>query len=228
MTRCVKSSMIRQLLLLGAVGLITGCASTGGQKSTAPAAPPSKVAPPPAVAPKATPEQRFSQALDLMKHHQTQQAMAAFQALANDYPNDSGPFTNIGLLHLQNKQWDQALQAFGQAVAANPKNAVALVGSGIAYRNKNDYARAEQAYRSALAVKSDDANAHYDLAVLYDVYMHRPTDAITQYRAYRDEGHDDLIVAAWIKALEKQTAATAQSPSAPASNTTRQGAVEKQ
>lgn len=228
MTRCSKKSVCKQILILGAVGLIAGCASVGGKKGNSGAGPGATASPSPTTPAKTTPQQRFAQALDLMKHHQTQPALVAFQSLARDYPNFSGPYTNIGLIQLQGKQWDQALQAFGQATAADPKNAAAFVGMGIAYRNKNDYARAEQAYRSALAVQPNDANAHYDLAVLYDVYLHQPAAALTQYRAYRDQGHDDLIVAAWIKALETQTAANPAAPTAAASTAAQQGKVEKQ
>lgn len=157
-----------------------------------------------------TPKQRFAAAMQLMKHHQTKQAIAAFQALSDSQPKDSGPATNLGILYLHQKQWQLALQAYEHAVLINPKNGVAYLGMGIAYRHMNAYASAKQAYEKALALKTDPALAHYDLAILYDVYLHQPVDAVKQYRAYmKANGKQDLIVTAWIKGLEQQPGVSA-------------------
>lgn len=220
MTRFNKRSRLSAVLLLAPLLSLGGCALFHGAaekpaaatEGASPASTPA--APKPST--KGDPQQRFDAALKLMKTHQDDQAIAAFTALSKDFPKYSGPYTDLGILYARHKQWDLALQALGQATAANPHNAVAYDWMGIAYRNKGDYARAEQAYRSALKAKPDDANAHLDLAVLYDVYLKRPDAALTEYQAYRDAGHDDLIVQAWIKSLQR-SGAKSQAPAAPAS-----------
>lgn len=165
---------------------------------------------------KSDPDQRFSAALKLMKDHQPQDAQAAFAALAKDFPDFSGPLTDLAILYAQSRQRPQAIAAFGKAVTMNPRNAVAWNWLGILYRESGDYIRSESAYRQALLVKPDYAAAHLNLAILYDVAMRRPQDALFQYREYqRYSGKDDLIVTAWIKDLEMTVGTAVASGAAP-------------
>lgn len=154
-----------------------------------------------------TPSQDFSAALELMKNHQDQQAITAFQKLSQRTPKASGPFTNLGILHARAQHWDKAAQALHKAVALAPDNAVANNWLGIAQRHLGHYPQARSAYLKALSAKPDDANAHLNLGILYDQYLHQPANAIKEYQAYRKlqgskSPDKDLIVAAWIKALQ--------------------------
>jgi Flp pilus assembly protein TadD len=165
---------------------------------------------------KADPDQRFSAALKLMKDHQPQEAQAAFAALAKDYPDFSGPLTDLAILYAQSRQRPQAIASFSRAVNMNPRNAVAWNWLGILYRESGDYLRSEKAYQQALAIKPDYAAVHLNLAILYDVGMRRPQDALSQYREYqRTSGKEDLIVTAWIKDLEMTSGTTVASGAAP-------------
>jgi tetratricopeptide (TPR) repeat protein len=146
---------------------------------------------------------RFKNALDLMKARQFEPARAAFLELSRDFPEFSGPLTNLGILYAQEKQRDAAVASLSRAVDANPRNAVALNWLGILYRESGAYARAEDAYVRALAARTDYAPATLNLAILYDVFLHRPDAALARYRDYqRLTGGDNLIVAAWIRDLE--------------------------
>ena len=162
------------------------------------------------------PDSRFNAALKLMKDNQPQEAQAAFASLSRDYPELSGPLTDLAILYAQSRQRGQAIAGFSRAVNANPRNAVAWNWLGILYRESGDYIRAEKAYQQALLVKPDYASAHLNLAILYDVAMKRPQDALMQYREYqRSSGRDDLIVSAWIKDLETISGTTVASGAAP-------------
>ncbi|WP_428309357.1 tetratricopeptide repeat protein [Hydrocarboniphaga sp.] len=148
-------------------------------------------------------DRRFNAALKLMKDKQPKEAQAAFQALAADFPEYSGPLTALGILYAQGKQRDQALASFAKAASANPNNAVAWNWLGSLYRENNNYKQAEEAYRRALTAKADYAAPHLNLGILYDVSMRRPQDAIKEYREYqRIAGSDNLMVSVWIKELE--------------------------
>lgn len=151
-------------------------------------------------------DRRFSAALKLMKDKQPKEAQAAFQALAADFPEYSGPLTALGILYAQGKQRDQALASFAKAASANPKNAVAWNWLGSLYRENNNFKQAEDSYRKALAAKPNYAAAHLNLGILYDVSMRRPQDAIKEYREYqRIAGNDNLMVSVWIKELESSS-----------------------
>ena len=150
-------------------------------------------------------QQRFAAALALLDQHQPDQAEAALVALAQDYPQLSGPATELGLLYLRSNRRPQATQSFELALRANPQNTLALNCLGILYRQRGDFARAEQSYLRVIALKPDDAKAHLNLGILYELSLHRPRDALEQYRESQKYAvQENLMVTAWIKELEPQ------------------------
>lgn len=173
--------------------------SSGGTVSSAPADASTDIAS------KGDPDQRFQEALALMKARKFPEAQAAFIALSRDYPTFSGPLTDLGILYAQNHQRELAVSSLTRAVNANPENAIAHNWLGTLHREAGDFVRAEQSYRKAIAARPNYAQAHLNLAILYDVALHRPAEAIASYRDYqRLMGTDDLIVAAWIRDLESR------------------------
>lgn len=153
---------------------------------------------------KGDPDQRFQQALQLIKDKKPQEAKDAFARLAQDFPQYAGPLNDLGMLQAQGKQRDQAIASFNRAVAVNDKDDYAWGWLGILYRENGDYARSEQAYLKAIALKSDNAVTRLNLGILYDAYLRRPQDALAQYREYqRIAGKDSKpIVIAWINELQ--------------------------
>jgi len=154
---------------------------------------------------KGDPDQRFQEALALMKARKFPEAQAAFIALSRDYPTFSGPLTDLGILYAQNHQRELAVASLTRAVNANPDNAIAHNWLGTLHREAGDFVHAEQSYRKAISVRPNYAQAHLNLAILYDVALHRPREALVSYRDYqRLVGTDDLIVAAWIRDIESR------------------------
>lgn len=203
MTRCAER--LRHGTL-AAVALLLAACSTPPAK-TGPAKPETAPTPAAPVADKGDPDQRFKDALALMKQKQNPQALAAFKKLSEDFPDYSGPLTDLGILYAQGKQRDPAISALSRATDKNPKNAVAYNWLGILYRESGEYGRAEQAYQKAIAAQSDYAPAHFNLAILYDVYLNRPQAALDQYGEYlKLNKAEDLRVQAWMKALEPKVA----------------------
>lgn len=215
--------------LIVASALLAGCSLFGG-KAPKPAPTAVEAPAPAAAAPSSTgsdngdPDQRFAEALKLMKDRQPQEAQAAFLALAKDFPEFSGPLTDLGILQAQAKQLQPAIENFRNAVRQNPKNWIAQNWLGTLQRERGDFAAAEAAYRGAIAARPDYANAHLNLGLLYDVQLKRPQDALVEYREYqRLAGTDKLIVSAWIREIEDRlpkpapaAASPAPAPTAPA------------
>lgn len=153
---------------------------------------------------KSDPDARFKAALDLLKQNQPQEAEAVLNELSRDFPQFSGPFTELGILYAKSKRVQPAIAAFTRATTANPQNALAYNWLGILQRESKDYVRAEQAYQKALAINPNHAAANLNLGILYDAYLSRPHDALPYYRNYqRLGGQDDLRVLVWIAQIEK-------------------------
>lgn len=221
MNRCAETLSVRKTLLSAAVALVlAGCAA---QKPTRPGAKP-PVAPPstqpaePAQppAPKADPEARFTEALELMKQNKAREAEAAFMELSKDFPEFSGPQTNLGILFAKSNRRDAAIAAFTRAATANGQNASAFNWLGIVNKETGNYERARQSYEKAIAVKPDYAAAHLNLGLLLEDQLKQPADAVTHYKEYqRLTGGKDLRVLPWIAEIEsRQTSAAA--PAKPA------------
>ncbi|MDB5985757.1 MAG: tetratricopeptide repeat protein [Nevskia sp.] len=193
-------------LLLAGLAACAGPASRGGSSGSPPPPATSANAPAAPVANTAIQgdaNKRFQDALQLMHEHKSDEAQAALEALVKDFPNLSGPQTDLGIVYARAKQRDKAFNSFNKAIAANPKNATAYDWQGILYRESGDYAGAERAYLQALSAQPDYAGAHLNLAILYDVYLKRPQDAAAQYREYqRLAGANKPIVTAWINELQ--------------------------
>lgn len=217
MTRSIDSMVagpIRHLslavLLAGSV-LAAGCGTTGKRPPQAQESDETA----PAAAEKGDPQARFAQALDALNQNQIDEAEQALLALTRDFPDYTGPWTNLGILYAKSNRRDEALRAFQQAVAVNPKNDVAWNWTGILRRERGDLNGAKAAYDQALALNPRSALAHFNLGLLYDAHFNRPADALPHYRAYLDiKGEEDLRVLAWIAAIEARSTAQAPAPAA--------------
>jgi tetratricopeptide (TPR) repeat protein len=160
---------------------------------------------------KGDPNLRFGAALDLSRKNKVAEAEVAFAALTKDFPEFSGPWTNLGVIYAKSNRREQALAALTKANTLNPANVVALDWLGILYRQTGDLPRARQAYEKALQLKPDNALAHYNLAILLDVYLAKPREALPHYKEYQrlnggpGSKGPDLKVMAWIAEIEAQT-----------------------
>lgn len=205
-------------LLLGAA--LAGC---GGKKSTRPDHPTGPTQadtqpaqPPKPAADKGDPEGRFAEALDLLKQKKTKEAEEAFVALSRDFPEFSGPQTNLGILFAKSNRRNEAIAAFTRAATANGENASAFNWLGILNREAGNYPRAKESYEKAISVKPDYAAPHLNLGLLLEEQLRQPAEAVVQYREYyRLTGGKDLRVLPWIAEIEaKQPKVDAAAPAA--------------
>jgi tetratricopeptide (TPR) repeat protein len=175
------------------------------QAAAAPAPVAAAPAPPPAPKPEPprSPQERYSQALAQVKASRWQDAEAALGTSVRDYPQQSGPHTNLGIVYARTNRRQQAVVEFSKAVAANARNAVAHNWLGVLAREAGDHGRAELEYRAALNADAAYAPAQLNLAILYDDYLKRPADALAAYRRYQAlAGKTDPRAAVWVAQLE--------------------------
>lgn len=213
MTPCAEHLTVRHTLIAVTVAFVlAGCAAKKPIAPTkAPGAPPvaaQTADPDKPPAPKADPEARFIEALDFMKQNKTREAEAAFMALSQDFPDFSGPQTNLGILFAKSNRRDAAIAAFTRAATANGQNASAFNWLGIVNKEAGDFERAKQSYEKAIAVKPDYAAAHLNLGLLLEDQLKQPAAAVVQYKEYqRVTGGKDLRVLPWIAEIEARQAA---------------------
>ena len=73
-----------------------------------------------------------------------------------------------GATHLAEGRNDEAIAAYTEVVGKAPTCSDCYVNLGIGHANKKQYAEAEAAFKKAIELKPDDANAHSQLAAIYN------------------------------------------------------------
>lgn len=205
------------ILLAGlcAAALLAGCAAPAkkpvARKPPATQSKPATPAPAARAPAQPAPTGAYAEALKLLKSNQLEQAEATLQAVARANPQASGPLTNLGIVYARSNRKPEARTAFTRAINLNPANAAAHNWLGVLAREAGDFARAEQAYQAALAADGGYAPAQLNLAILYDLHLKRPADALAAYRKYDAlTGRKDARVAVWIGELEATAGAPQQ------------------
>jgi tetratricopeptide (TPR) repeat protein len=139
---------------------------------------------------KASPgEQKYLEALALNRAQKGAEALAAFEALRAEYPDERMVHMMIGQLSLGQGKLDQAKAAFEKAISLDGSTARAYAFTGNAQILGGEYAKAREAYQTALAKKAPGiapGGVYFPLALSH-VYEGNPDAALASLRTFLDE-----------------------------------------
>jgi tetratricopeptide (TPR) repeat protein len=82
------------------------------------------------------------------------------------------------------------------------------------FRRNGKFLEAEAAYLKAVTVSPDYALAHYNLGVLYELYLQRLDEALQHFVAYQSIVGEDRQVEKWIADLRRRVAANQRTANA--------------
>jgi tetratricopeptide (TPR) repeat protein len=154
-------------------------------------------------------QQLYGQALAALKKGDTEEALLLLKQLSQETPDKPQLFTNLGLAYFQLQQSELAERAFGQAIARNPEDAVAYNHLGILQRRKGLFQEALVQYQRAIEIDSNYALAHFNLGILFELYLQDLEKALQQYRIYLDlTSEENEQVAGWIADIERRLKTT--------------------
>lgn len=149
----------------------------------------------------------FKEGLDAMRNRKLDTAKAKFTEMVNVFPELSGPYVNLGIIAERQNQHKKAEEYLLQALAVNELNLLAYNHLGVVYREQGDFYKAEQAYKDAIKTWPGYAEAHLNLAILYDMYLGRLEEALQMYKRYtRLTDSPDKRSRGWIADLERRIA----------------------
>jgi tetratricopeptide (TPR) repeat protein len=160
-------------------------------------------------APAVVPDARvlFARALAAQEGGEPDQAEGLWKQVIAAAPRYAAPHTNLGILYRASGKLDDAIREYEAAIQLDPTDAAAYHNLGLAHRARGAWADAERAYLRALEHRPEQAETHYNLAILYDLFLDRPEDALAQYRAVLSLGGPDVdAVEQWIRTLERRLA----------------------
>ncbi len=176
------ANFARSALLVTLAAIITACGS-GAPK-------PEDVAPV-AVGPDPAAIADYQQALALLDGGDEPVAEAQLQALADAHPDYSGPLVNLALIRARRDELDSAAALLERAVTVCNQCAAAWNELGVLQRRQGRFSEAEQSYLKAIAADPAYGHAHFNLGVLYELYLQRPELALDQYTRFRELQVDD-------------------------------------
>jgi tetratricopeptide (TPR) repeat protein len=156
----------------------------------------------------------YEQATATMAAGELDEAELRFKEFLLQYPEYPGAHVNLAIIEAMRHNDEAARVSLDAALALNPEFPAALNQLGQLLRRNGDFSAAEAAYLKAVTVRPDYALAHYNLGVLYELYLQRLEDALASFEAYRALVVEDKQVEKWIADLRRRIAATQQTANA--------------
>jgi tetratricopeptide (TPR) repeat protein len=150
----------------------------------------------------------YQKAVIALNTHDLATAEALFSQMSQLQPNMAGAWANLALISIKNNKNLQAESYIKTALEKNPNMPQALNLSGYLSAKKGDISLAKHLYLQALNYKPDYALAHYNLALLFDIYLQDIPQAIKhyqQYLLYTDQ--EDKNTENWLEGLKTTMAA---------------------
>jgi len=128
--------------------------------------------------------EKYQNGLNALNNNDETKAEGIFNEIIEDNPELAGPYTNLALIHFKKKEYDLSLELVNKALMRNPEQAQAYQLRGQIFVTKGKIHDAKKDYIKAIELKPDYINAHYNLALLYDIYLQEISLAIKHYETY--------------------------------------------
>lgn len=149
----------------------------------------------------------FDRALTEMKKGNLDGALAQFRQLSAQYPALAGPVVNQAIILRRKGQLEAAHKLLQDGLMSHSRNPYFLNQLGVYSREMGQFKKAQASYESAIRIDANYAKAHYNLAVLADLYLHDAALALQEFQTYQTLlPEPDAKVAGWIKEIERRKA----------------------
>lgn len=145
----------------------------------------------------------YGKGITYLNDNQLTDAETIFKSIIAKRPEFAGPWANLALINIKNNDLAKAQENLNQALARDPSMPQIYNMLGYIEKKKGNINKAIDYYLQAIAKKPDYAMAHYNVALLYDIYLQDLPDAITHYKRYLELDHNqDKVTADWVSELE--------------------------
>ncbi|VAW87339.1 hypothetical protein MNBD_GAMMA18-278 [hydrothermal vent metagenome] len=147
---------------------------------------------------------RYQSALTELSNGDYETAKKSLQKIIDIDADLAGPWANLALIHIKQQNYQEAEKKVKIALEKNPEMAQALNITGFIEYQKGNINTAKHYYQKAITNKPDYALAHYNLALLYDLYLQDIAKAVIHYQHYLNlSDHQDKKTRVWVKELKR-------------------------
>jgi tetratricopeptide (TPR) repeat protein len=127
---------------------------------------------------------RYAAGIEAMSMRDYPDAQRIFSEFVRNNPEMAGAYTNLALIHFQKQEYDEALKLANRAIDLNNRQPQAYNLRAQLMILNGKILEARDDYRKAIESNPDYANAQYNLALLYDVYLQDVKLALAHYEIY--------------------------------------------
>ena len=148
-------------------------------------------------------DEGYALAIAALENNDVERALVILNELTQQRPDSVGVWLNLGLAHFKQHDMDGAEAAADTALRLDAEVAEGLNLKGLIEYQRGNVAAARDYYQAALRQNRNYGLAHYNLALVYDVYFHDIAKALEHYRRYLAlDGHSDEETMIWVEELE--------------------------
>jgi len=150
----------------------------------------------------------YKNAIIALNNNELDKAKNLFTTMSERQPNIAGSWANLALINIKQGDLSQAEVHAKTALTKNANMPQALNLSGYLAQKKGAINTAKAFYLEAIKNKPDYALAHYNLGLLFDIYLQDIGRAIEHYQFYltyndqKDENTEN-----WLEGLKATMAA---------------------
>lgn len=193
------STYYTKIILLGLIVLVSACATSDQPHSGLPTG---------ALGASAEDEtSTYQRAISALNNSQLEAAETELKKLVKSRPEFAGPWVNLALIDIRKNNLDSAYQNLSKALERNPKMHQALNARGYVELVRGNVGNAVGDFRQAFFVKENYAIAHYNYALVHDIYFQEMKVAVRHYKRYLElTNNKDKKTADWVVELERNLA----------------------
>jgi len=147
--------------------------------------------------------EKYRSAITALNSNDLSKAQRLLNEFIRNKPDLAGGYSNLALVHFKKNELDKSLVQVNKALKLNPKQVQALNLRAQLYVKNGKIHEAKDDYILAVTTKPDYANAQYNLALLYDIYLQDINHAIKHYKKYLSLlKKPDVTTKEWVTHLE--------------------------
>ena len=148
---------------------------------------------------------KFYEIKQLMHNNNYPVAEAELRNLVAKNPEFTGAWANLGIIYSETNRLQDAEKALHKALNTDAPSAAVLARMAYVYKKQGRIDQAIMMYEKSLQIDPNYANAHYNVSILYDLYMQEAEKALAHLTKYLELVGSDKEAEIWVQLLERKT-----------------------